>query len=101
MGRGTGGGDFTTITLPAPATNLVWDLSYLMANGTPSGGFSVLTSTNVALPLTNWTVIANANFDSAGKFSYTNAVNPATPPGLHPAAGAVRKRACRHRLALH
>jgi hypothetical protein len=26
------------------------------------------------LPPTNWTVLAGGNFDSAGKFSFTNAI---------------------------
>jgi hypothetical protein len=40
----------------------------------PGGAYHVLVSTNLLLPLTNWTVLANGNFDSNGKFSFTNPV---------------------------
>ncbi|HSY43548.1 MAG TPA: IPT/TIG domain-containing protein, partial [Candidatus Acidoferrum sp.] len=40
----------------------------------PGGAYHVLASTNLLLPLTNWTVLANGNFDSNGKFSFTNAL---------------------------
>ena len=35
----------------------------------------VLTSTNVATPLTNWTMLSTNNFDANGAFSVTNAIN--------------------------
>jgi len=42
-------------------------------NNVGAGGtYHVLTSTNVALPLTNWTVLANGSFDANGNFSSTN-----------------------------
>jgi hypothetical protein len=40
----------------------------------PGGAYHVLASTNLLLPLTNWAVLANGNFDSNGKFSFTNPV---------------------------
>jgi hypothetical protein len=33
-----------------------------------------LTSTNVQLALTNWTVLTNGSFDAKGNFSITNAI---------------------------
>ena len=42
--------------------------------GTP-GTYHVLTSTNVALPLTNWTVLTNGNFDGSGNFNVTNSID--------------------------
>jgi autotransporter-associated beta strand protein len=42
-------------------------------NAGPGGTFSVLTSTNLSVPLTNWTVLTNGTFDSSGNFSITNA----------------------------
>ena len=36
-------------------------------------GYHVLTSTNVALAVTNWTVLTNGTFDASGNFSSTNA----------------------------
>ena len=43
-------------------------------NNNGSGGtYKVLTSTNVAVPLSNWTVLTNSSFDTSGNFSSTNA----------------------------
>jgi len=44
-------------------------------NNDGSGGtYHVLTSTNLALPLTNWTVLTNGTFSGSGNFSITNAM---------------------------
>jgi hypothetical protein len=39
-----------------------------------TGSYHILTSTNLLLPLSSWTVLTNGNFDSSGNFSSTNAV---------------------------
>jgi autotransporter-associated beta strand protein len=100
-------GAFTSISPATPGPGLAWDLSGLTngtlritvgasapptittitvgggnvilsgTNGTAGQNYYVLTSTNVALPLTNWTRAATSMFDSLGNFSYTNAVSPA------------------------
>jgi len=45
-------------------------------NNAGSGGtYHVLTSTNVATPLTNWTVLTNGTFDDSGNFNVTNAID--------------------------
>jgi len=44
-------------------------------NNTGSGGtYHVLSSTNLAAPLTNWTVLTNGTFSGSGNFSITNAM---------------------------
>jgi hypothetical protein len=48
-------------------------------NGTGGGTYSVLTSTNVTLPLSTWSTQAVGNFLGNGSFSYTNALDPNTP----------------------
>ena len=48
-------------------------------NGTPGGAFTVLTSTDVAAPVANWTVGASGTFGGSGQFSVTNAVDGGTP----------------------
>jgi hypothetical protein len=48
-------------------------------NGTAGANYYVLTSTNVALPLSNWTRLSTNTFDGAGHFSFTNAVAPGPP----------------------
>ncbi len=48
-------------------------------NGPANGTYWVLTSTDVALPLANWTPLATNQFSGSGTFSFTNAVNPGDP----------------------
>jgi hypothetical protein len=48
-------------------------------NGPPNAAYFVLASTNIALPLTNWTPILTNQFGSSGNFSFTNAIDPALP----------------------
>ena len=39
------------------------------ANGAPNGGFAVLSSTNLALPVSQWTSVATGTFDGSGNLS--------------------------------
>jgi len=48
-------------------------------NGVPDWPYYVLASTNISLPLSNWTIISANAFDANGNFSFTNAPNPAVP----------------------
>ena len=48
-------------------------------NGTPSISYYVLTSTHVALPMTNWWRLVTNQFDLSGNFNFTNAINLLTP----------------------
>jgi hypothetical protein len=48
-------------------------------NGAPNGIYVVLSSTNVALSLTNWTPVLTNTFDGTGSFNLTNTVNVGTP----------------------
>ena len=43
-------------------------------NSGPGGTYHVLTSTNLLLARTNWTVLTSGSFDGSGKFSFTNAI---------------------------
>jgi hypothetical protein len=57
-----------------------------IASGTFNGGagetYHIITSTNLLLPLTNWTVFTSGSFDSNGNFSFTNAIS-LTNPGMY------------------
>ncbi len=44
------------------------------AHGTNNGPYYVLSSTNVALPLSNWTRLQTNSFDANGNFSFTNTI---------------------------
>jgi len=55
------------------------NLIFSGTNGTASGTYYVLTSTDVASPLGSWTPVLTNTFGPGGVFSVTNAINPATP----------------------
>lgn len=71
--------DKFTFLSPAPTIQQV-SLSGAMItfsgtnNSGPGGTYHVLTSTNLLLPRTSWTVLANGSFDSTGRFSFTNVI---------------------------
>jgi len=48
-------------------------------NGEPNALYDVLTSTNVALPLTNWLSLLTNQFNASGAFSFTNPIAPGEP----------------------
>jgi len=56
-------------------TALIWSGS----GGAAGASFSVLSSTNLNLPVTNWSVIGSRSFDSNGNFAVTNFLSPASP----------------------
>lgn len=102
-------GSFTSITPATPGAGLAWDTSQLNTfgfinvvtassqpvigstavsdgnlifsgtGGTPNGSYAVLTATNIATPLINWTSLVTNSFDNAGSFSVTNAIVVGTP----------------------
>lgn len=51
--------------------------------GTGGGTYHVLSSTNLSLPLANWTVVTNGTFNDNGTFNTTNAVDPTKPRGFY------------------
>jgi autotransporter-associated beta strand protein len=46
-------------------------------NGNASAQFTILTSTNVANPLSTWVPVSTNNFNGTGSFTVTNTINPA------------------------
>lgn len=101
-------GSFTTIQLPPLGPGLSWNTSQLAVTGNisvtgtlvpptisntsssgsnltfsgtggvPNGPYVVVTSTNVTLPVINWTPLATNSFDNLGAFSFTTAIDPNT-----------------------
>jgi hypothetical protein len=73
----------TTLPEPKPViTNIVVSGSNVILkgnNGLANAVYNILSSTNVATPLTNWTVTATHVFDINGNFNATNAITPGTP----------------------
>jgi hypothetical protein len=64
---------FNSLTLSG--TNVIFNGSGGPSNAT----YWVLASTNVALPLTNWTRILTNQFNASGNFAFTNAIASAVP----------------------
>jgi hypothetical protein len=62
--------------LTALGTTITWTNT---SGGTPGSNYVVLTSTNVALPLVNWTPVATNAYDGNGRFRFTNSVNFTKP----------------------
>ncbi len=73
-----------TIPIPAPVINgfslAGTNLIFNVGNSITGGVFTVLMTTNISLPLANWTPLAT-NTSTSGGFTLTatNAVNPAAP----------------------
>jgi hypothetical protein len=100
-------GAFTSVTLPPLGAGLAWRTNLLVdgsievvslalpgfssvslagtnlvlagTNGPANGTYTVLASTNVALPLSNWVAVLTNQFDAGGGFSLTNAIVPEIP----------------------
>lgn len=62
----------TSIALDAAGSNII--VSGTNNNGTTSGQYVILTSTNIALPISSWTPLSTQAFDQTGSFNYTNAI---------------------------
>jgi hypothetical protein len=59
--------------------SLIVSPNHLVFVGVAGSNYIVLTSTNLALPLTSWTPLVTNTFGSTGAFSFTN-----TPPWENP-----------------
>jgi hypothetical protein len=77
----TGTGEI--MLLPPPAIGTVTinsgGISISSSGGVSNGVIYVLSSTNVALSVTQWTCIATNAFDASGNFNLTNPIGPAQP----------------------
>jgi hypothetical protein len=69
----------TTVTLQKGTSTLVFSGT----NGTAGGTYYVLTSTNVALPLNDWTPIVTNTFDGSGNFNATVPYSPTNASGFY------------------
>ncbi len=60
-------------------TNLVLNVQ----GGVAGGSYTLLSTTNLTLPLTNWTTVTAGTFDGSGQFSVTNAIRPGVPASFY------------------
>ena len=97
---------FATIEPAAPAPGYLWDTTSLSSGvlqvvgpltgtavlapsgtsvifsgsgGVPSGGFSVVSSTNVVAALPTWTTVQTGSFDGSGNYNVTISIVPGEP----------------------
>jgi hypothetical protein len=72
-----------SLTVPHPVINSIslngTNLILSGTNGYATGTYYVLSSTNVILPLTQWTPLLTNTFDGSGNFAITNAFTPGMP----------------------
>ncbi len=52
------------------------------AGGPPGSPYHIMASTNIALPISQWTPVATNMFDGSGSFRYTNAIEADLPARL-------------------
>jgi hypothetical protein len=64
-----------TLTVASTAT----DITLNSAGGIPGSGLSVVTSTDISLPLDTWTIVLNDVFDGSGNYTTTIPIDAATP----------------------
>jgi autotransporter-associated beta strand protein len=105
-------GAFANYLLPPLPTSLVWNTSRLNVDGslwvvnttapvilqarmvggrltfsggggTPNWSYYVLGSTNLAMPLSQWSYLATNQFDAAGNFNFTNSFNAKAAPNFY------------------
>ena len=62
-------------TFSLSGTNLIFN----GIGGSPGSNYVVLASTNLTVPLANWTALATNIFDGTGQFHFTNPVTSAKP----------------------
>src|SRR5262249_13600508 len=53
------------------------------SNGVPGWPYFVLSSTNLALPASNWVITATNAFDSGGNAMFTNPIDPNAPQSFY------------------
>jgi hypothetical protein len=77
---------FSAPTTPPVISGVVLSGSDLVmsgTNGAANGTYFVLNSTNLAMPLTDWSRIATGQFNANGAFIITNSVSTNSPQGFY------------------
>jgi hypothetical protein len=73
------------VSLPTPQPRIaqfnISGASFVIvgSNGVPAWPYYIIASTNILLPLANWTRIGTNQFDSAGNFFHAGYVDPTSP----------------------
>jgi hypothetical protein len=59
------------------------NLIFSGTGGTANASYSVLTTTNLVTPLSNWTLLSTGSFDGSGAFSVTNPISSGTAQSFY------------------
>jgi hypothetical protein len=74
----TAGGTLKVVALPRPGvSNIVLSGSNVVlggTNGTFGFSYRVLTTSNVGLPVSSWTILGTNSFDVSGNFQFTSGI---------------------------
>jgi hypothetical protein len=72
-------GAVVLIAAPRFTNSMLRGASFIASGlgGVTNGPYTLLSSTNLAMPLTNWTAAVTNSFDGNGRFNLTNSMNPA------------------------
>jgi rhamnogalacturonan endolyase len=83
-------GLISVVVAPSPSAPLIssvslngGDLIFAGTNGPVDATYYVLTSTNITVPLTNWTRIATNQVPANATFIFTNAISPGSAQGFY------------------
>lgn len=74
----------SVVVTPSPAPRFTYSnlnagsLILRGTNGPANTDYEIIATTNLALPLAQWSVIGSASFDGAGDFAFTNSAGPLT-----------------------
>jgi rhamnogalacturonan endolyase len=66
-----------------PPSNISSGFVFSGAGGVANANFYLLGSTDLTVPVSNWTRILTSQFDSNGNFNFTNPVDPTSPQGFY------------------
>jgi hypothetical protein len=69
----------TTFPLINTASLLGTNIALRGLTGVPGIAYSLLTSTDITVPVSNWTSVATVTFDKNGNFASTNGIAPGSP----------------------
>lgn len=86
-GGGGGGGGGSGLVNPCVGYPIISSISIVSTtnlvisgmNGCPEATCTVLSSTNITAPLTNWIVLVTNKFGTDGSFAFTNVIAPGVP----------------------
>ncbi len=86
--QGVFNGTFVVGQLPAPTiTHALLSGANIVIRGTNNAGaggtYHLLSSTNLTVPLSNWSTVTSGSFDANGNVNSTNPVNPTTPRNFY------------------